>query len=199
MKVQTSWDEILQDIKNRGVENVELFVTDGLAGIKDVIFKNFPSTKFQRCWTHISRNISTKVKPSDNFEIIQDLKLIYNQTDEEQAIQKFNSFLNKWNKKYPNITRGLLKIADDLFAFYSFPYAIRKSIYTTNLIEALNSQIKRQLKGKKQFSTVEAAEKILVAMFEEYNFKNSQYKHCKIKRWHSTKGKVELSSFWFLL
>ncbi|MFV8515726.1 transposase, partial [Mycoplasma sp. Z244B] len=93
----------------------------------------------------------------------------------------FNSFLNKWNKKYPNITRGLLKIADDLFTFYSFPYAIRKSIYTTNLIEALNSQIKRQLKGKKQFSTVEAAEKILVAMFEEYNFKNSQYKHCGFK------------------
>ncbi|MFV8483840.1 transposase, partial [Mycoplasma sp. Z473B] len=57
----------------------------------------------------------------------------------------------------------------------------RKSIYTTNLIEALNSQIKRQLKGKKQFSTVEAAEKILVAMFEEYNFKNSQYKHCGFK------------------
>ncbi|MHA0272669.1 transposase [Mycoplasma sp. 48589B] len=78
---------------------------------------------------------------------------------------------------YPSIVRNLLSIGDDLFSFYAFPYEIRKSLYTTNLIEAFNSYIKKQLKGKKQFSTVNSAEKILIAIIDSYNARNSSRRH----------------------
>ncbi|WP_416756529.1 IS256 family transposase [Mycoplasma aquilae ATCC BAA-1896] len=176
-----NYGDILEDIKNRGVEKVDIFITDGLAGIKDVIHRHFPEAYYQRCWVHIQRNIHSKVKRAHITEITQDIKLIYNQTDEDMAIKKFNEFLNKWKNIYPSIVRNLLSIGDDLFSFYAFPYEIRKSLYTTNLIEAFNSYIKKQLKGKKQFSTVNSAEKILITIIDSYNAKNSSRRHMGFK------------------
>ncbi|WLP85644.1 IS256 family transposase [Mycoplasma seminis] len=171
------WDEILQDLKNRGVQEVGIFVTDGLQGLKDTVHNNFPNSKYQRCWVHIQRNVFAKVHNRDKFEIANDLKMIYSQIKKEEAIKEYQFFLEKWESKYPRVTQALINIEDDLFSFFDFRLSIRRTIYTTNIIESLNSEIKSSMKNKRQFNSITSLEKFLVTIFENYNKKGMLRTH----------------------
>ncbi|MDD3810630.1 MAG: transposase, partial [Erysipelotrichaceae bacterium] len=84
--------------------------------------------------------------------------------------------ISKWGKKYPKVAKSLEENSN-LFTFYLFPESVRKSIYTTNLIEGFNKQLKRKIKAKEQFPNEEAAEKYIVSQFEQYNQKFMNHTH----------------------
>ncbi len=166
----TIWQELLEDFKQRGIEEVALFCTDGLSGVEAVIEDTFPMARIQRCIVHVSRNIVSKVRVKDRSEIAKDFKVVYNSNDAETAQSELESFIDKWGKKYPRVAKSL-ENNSNLFTFYLYPASVRRSIYTTNLIEGYNKQLKRKIKTKEQFPNEQAAEKYIVSQFEQYNQK----------------------------
>lgn len=163
------WKEILQDLKDRGLEEVLLVVTDGLSGIDDTIHSVYPNAQFQQCCVHVSRNIAHKVRVKDRKEICDDFKTIYQATSKEVAIDQIAFLVDKWKKKYPRVVKLLMNPA--ILTFYNFPPAIRRTIYSTNLIEGFNKQLKKYTKRKEQFPNEESLERFLVSQFNQYNQK----------------------------
>ncbi|MFC4696601.1 IS256 family transposase [Enterococcus aquimarinus] len=163
------WKEILQDLKKRGLEKVLLVVTDGLSGINDSIYNVYPNAQFQQCCVHVSRNIAHKVRVSDRREICNDFKSVYQSRSKEEAMDQISFMMEKWKKQYPRVIKLLMNPA--ILTFYNFPPSIRRTIYSTNLIEGFNKQLKKYTKRKEQFPNEESLERFLVSQFNNYNQK----------------------------
>ena len=164
------WNEILEDLVARGVKDVLLFVTDGLKGMADTIHQVFPKASYQHCCVHVSRNIASKVRVSDRKEICDDFKALYQADSKEAALEARDAFAAKWRASYPKVAQSILE-NDHLLTFYDFPAAIRRSLYSTNLIESFNKQVKKYSRRKEQFQNEESMDRFLVSLFENYNQK----------------------------
>ena len=142
--------EMLLDLKGRGLSEVLLFVSEGLIGLRDACLEKYPNAKHQSCWAHISRRIGHLVRAKDNSIVLGDLKEVYQSETKETALSQIEIFKDKCRSHYPKAIRVL----DDnptLTSFYDFPQPIQRSLYTTNPIECLNNQLKRQTKKIEQF------------------------------------------------
>ncbi|MGL4973435.1 MAG: IS256 family transposase [Culicoidibacterales bacterium] len=170
------WKELFVSIKERGVEEVLLFIADGLTGLANQISEVYPESKFQTCCVHVSRNIASKVRISDRNEVCEDFKKVYTNTSKCSAQIAIDTFIHKWEKKYPRVTANLAANSH-LITFYDFPESIWRSIYSTNLIEGFNKQLKRFTKRKEQFPNENSLDRFLVSQFEAYNFKFSTTCH----------------------
>lgn len=163
------WKEVLQDLRKRGLEEVLLVVTDGLSCIEESIHSVYPNAQFQQCCVHVSRNIAHKVRVRDRKEICEDFKLVYQANSKEEALDHIDFMIRKWKKQYPRVVNLLLNPA--LLTFYNFPHAIRRTIYSTNLIEGFNKQLKRYTRRKEQFPNEESLERFFISQFNQYNQK----------------------------
>ena len=128
------WTELLQSMKSHGLEQVELFLSDGVVGMKQALVEAYPKAHFQRCLVHVMRNICAKVR-----------------VDDREAVM--NDFYAKWGKLYSHVVRNLKAIEADMLVFYNYPKQIRPSIYSTNMIESFNNIVKRKAKPKAEFPT----------------------------------------------
>lgn len=163
------WKEVLQDLRKRGLEEVLLVVTDGLSCIEESIHSVYPNAQFQQCCVHVSRNIAHKVRVRGRKEICEDFKLVYQANSKEEALDHIDFMIRKWKKQYPRVVNLLLNPA--LLTFYNFPHAIRRTIYSTNLIEGFNKQLKRYTRRKEQFPNEESLERFFISQFNQYNQK----------------------------
>ncbi|EOE6405951.1 IS256 family transposase [Enterococcus hirae] len=163
------WKEVLQDLKNRGLEEVLLVVTDGLSDIEESIHSVYLNAQFQQCCVHVSRNIAHKVRIRDRKEICEEFKAVYQATSKEEALAQVDFMVKKWGKQYPRVVNLLLNPA--IVTFYNFPPTIRRTIYSTNLIEGFNKQLKRYTRRKEQFPNEDSLERFLVSQFNQYNQK----------------------------
>ena len=159
-----NWQELLEELKERGVEDVLLFISDGLKGMADAILSVFPKAKYQTCLVHVARNLSHKVRQA----VCDDFKRVYKADCLESGREALDTFCSEWQKSYPKVVKSL-KENQHLLTFYSFQKDIRRSIYSTNLIESFNKQIKKYTKRKEQFPNEEVMEHFLVSQFEDYN------------------------------
>ncbi|MBZ2119138.1 IS256 family transposase, partial [Streptococcus infantis] len=171
-----SWSDLLDRLHSQGLEQVSLVVTDGFKGLDQVVSQAYPLAKQQRCLIHISRNLASKVKQSDRALIVEQFKTIYRSASLEEGKQVLEAFITEWKATYPKVM-AQLELTENLLTFYRFPHQIWTSIYSTNLIESLNKEIKRQSKKKVLFPNEEALDRYLVTLFEDYNFKHSQRIH----------------------
>jgi len=170
----TLWEEVLMNLKSRGVEQVLLGVMDGLPGLTDSFLKVYPKADVQRCVVHKVRNTLHKVKKKHTDEIVTDLKKIYKAPSREYAEQALNDLSSKWDRIYPHLAQSWFEDKDELFAFYKYPDSIQKSIYTTNWIERANKEIRKRLKTMNSLPNEKAAEKILYLKIIDYNSKWSE-------------------------
>ncbi|HHF7037648.1 TPA: IS256 family transposase [Streptococcus mutans] len=168
-----SWSTLLDKLQNQGIQQVSLVVTDGFKGLEQIISQAYPLAKQQFILVEIWL---VKVKQSDRAVILEQFKTIYRAENLEMAVQALVNFVAEWKPKYRKIMESL-ENTDNLLTFYQFPYQIWHSIYSTNLIESLNKEIKRQTKKKVLFPNEEALERYLVTLLEDYNFKQSQRIH----------------------
>ena len=168
------WEEVLMNLKSRGVEQVLLGVMDGLPGLTDSFLKVYPKADVQRCVVHKVRNTLHKVKKKHTDEIVTDLKKIYKAPSREYAEQALNDFSSKWDKLYPRLAQSWFEDKDELFTFYKYPDSIQKSVYTTNWIERANKEIRKRLKTMNSLPNEKAAEKILYLKILDYNSKWSE-------------------------
>lgn len=163
------WSEMLKGFKSRGLEQVELFLSDGVVGMKEAICQSYPKAHFQRCLVHVMRNISAKMRVDDRQKALNEFKQIHTQSNKEMAVQVLHEFYQNWEKAYKNVVRDLRQVEPDLLTFYNYPPAIRASIYSTNMIESFNNRLKRKTKPKTEFPTEQSLDTFIGVQAMDYN------------------------------
>ena len=155
------WAGILNDLKNRGVEDILIICSDGLTGITEAITATYPNVDYQRCIVHQIRNSMKFVPYKDRKELSNDLKCVYTAPNEELGYQELIRLDEKWSKKYPTAIKSWVDNWDKLNTFFKFPPELRKIMYTTNAIESLNSRYKALNKKRSVFPTDDALLKVI--------------------------------------
>ena len=133
------WLSVLTELKNRGVKDILIACVDGLKGFPDAINTVYPDTHIQLCIIHMVRNSLKYVSWKDYKAVTADLKKVYQSVTEDAALQALDEFGQKWDDKYPQISKSWLANWSNLNTFFAYPTDIRKAIYTTNAIESLVS------------------------------------------------------------
>ena len=151
------WLSVLTDLKNRGVQDILIACTDNLKGFTSAISGSFPKTITQLCVVHQIRNSMRYVVWKDKKEFVQDLKDVYDTSNLELAEQQFKTFSSKWGMKYKYAVQSWENNWVELTHYFNFPPEIRKIIYTTNVIESLNSGIRKYTRAKNTFPDDNAA------------------------------------------
>lgn len=160
------WLSVLTDIQNRGVKHMLITCVDGLKGFPDAINSTFPDAKIQLCIVHMVRNSLKFVPWKDYKEVVADLKNIYQSVTEQEASLELDNFAEKWDEKYPQISKSWRSHWENLITIFDYPADIRKVIYTTNAIESLNSVIRKSVKTRKVFPNDDAALKVIYLAVE---------------------------------
>ena len=155
------WLGMLNDLKNRGVQDVLFFCVDGLPGFKDAIQAVFPQAQIQRCVIHMLRNSFKYVNYNDLKKFSADFKAVYNAPNESAALSELETIKEKWGKKYPYAISNWENNWEDVSSFFQFSGDIRRIMYTTNIIEGLNRQYRKVTKTKSVFPSDTALEKML--------------------------------------
>jgi transposase-like protein len=155
------WMGVLNELKNRGVEDILIACMDGLSGFPEAVRAVYPNTRVQLCIVHMVRNSTKFVSYKDLKKICADLKAIYSSPAEEAGREALENFGKIWNQKYPMIYQSWDSHWSDLCGFFKYPPEIRKAIYTTNAIESLNYQLRKVTKNRSTFPNDDAIFKIL--------------------------------------
>jgi len=155
------WARVLENIRDRGVKDVFFFCVDGLNGFSEAIASIFPVAITQRCIVHMVRTSLKFVSWKDYKAVCQDLRAVYTQDSPEAAMEKLQEFKENWQAKYPEIAAKWEANWAELSPFFDHPEAIRRAIYTTNVVEALHRTLRKATKTKGAFISESALEKQL--------------------------------------
>jgi len=155
------WTGILNELKNRGVQDALIAAVDGLTGFPEAVNAVFPETEVQLCMVHMVRNSVKYVPYKDRKAVTADLKEIYLAPSADAAESALDRFAEKWDQKYPTISRSWRNRWNEVIPFMKFSPEIRRAIYTTNAIESLNYTLQRNLKTRQSFPNDEAAMKLI--------------------------------------
>ncbi|SDT15123.1 Transposase (or an inactivated derivative) [Paenibacillaceae bacterium GAS479] len=155
------WLNVLNDLKNRGVQDILITCVDNLNGFTQAISACYPQTEIQKCIIHQIRNSTRFVSYKDIKKVTADLKPIYRAVNEDMALLELDRFEETWGTKYPLIVKSWRNNWDELATFFKYPAEIRKIIYTTNIIESYHRQLRKVTKGKSIFPTDDSLLKML--------------------------------------
>ena len=161
------WLSVLTELKNRGLEDILIACVDGLKGFPDAIAAEYPHTQVQLCIVHMVRNSLRFVPWKDYKAVTADLKLVYQSATEKEALRELAAFGERWDSKYPQISRSWNSHWDNLRTLFEYPPEIRKVIYTTNAIESLNSVIRKATKRRKLFPSDDSAMKVVYLAIDQ--------------------------------
>lgn len=185
----TEWGRCLQDIKNRGVEDIFHICSDGLPGLKEVLQDAFPLSSIQRCVVHKMRNCMRLVDEKDSRQVIRQLKEVYTAVNEAQARQRLEDFAQAWQGKYDCIVQLWEKDWNELMACMNLGVRLRKITYTTNAIENLNREIRRVTKTKGGWPSEKS---LLIQLFLSLDRKKKSWNK-KIRGWASIQRELILT------
>ncbi len=155
------WLRVMNEIKNRGVNDVFIAVVDGLKGFPEAINAVFPDTQVQTCIVHMIRNSLNYVGWKERKAVAADLKEVYRASTADDASLRLDELEEKWGGKFPPIAKSWRNNWEHVIPFFAYPEDIRKIIYTTNAIESLNMSLRKIIKNRGHFPNDEAATKLL--------------------------------------
>src|SRR6202167_1329045 len=171
------WMQVLTDLKQRGVQDILIACVDGLKGFPEAIEATFPATTIQTCIVHLIRH-SLKYVPRKHYEqVTKDLRPIYTAIDADAALLALEAFDEKWGEQLPVIGKAWRSAWEHVTPFLAFEPEVRRVIYTTNAIEALNRQLRKAIKTKGHFPTEDAARKLVSIAIQN-----------AVPQWTSTRG-----------
>ena len=156
-----SWLSVLTELKNRGVEDILIAAIDGLKGFGEAIESVLPKTRVQLCIVHLVRGSLRFVAWKQRKAVARDLRTIYRAVSLEAAETALEAFSERWDERFPMISRKWRANWANLTPLFDYPPEIRKVMYTTNAIEALNAQLTKVTKKRGAFPTPEAVRKVL--------------------------------------
>lgn len=182
------WLGILNELKNRGVEDILILCADGLSGMKEAIQTAFPTTEYQRCIVHQVRNTLKYVADKDKKKFAADLKTIYHSPSEITAHEKMLEITEKWDFHYPNAMKSWSTNWDVISPIFKFSSEVRKVLYTTNAIESLNSTYRRLNRSRSVFPSDTALLKALYLSTYEATKKWSM----PVRNWGKVYGELSI-------
>ena len=156
------WLRVMNELKNRGVGDILIAVVDGLKGFPDAITAVFPDTVVQTCIVHLIRHSLEFVSWKDRKTVVPALRAIYRAKDAEAGMKALEAFeVGQWGQRYPAIAQSWRRSWQHVVPFFAFPESVRRIVYTTNAIEALNSKLRRAVRTRGRFPNDDAAMKLL--------------------------------------
>lgn len=165
------WLTVLNELKNRGVEDILICSVDNLTGFSEAITACYPETEIQKCIVHQIRNSVRYVSYKDTKKLLANLKPVYTAASEDAALQALDDFEKIWGTKYPLVVQSWRRNWGEIATFFKYPPEIRKLIYTTNMIESYHRQLRKVTKGKAVFPTDEALLKMLYLVTQDVMLK----------------------------
>lgn len=182
------WLSVLNDLKNRGLEDIFIASVDGLKGFPDAIEAVYPQTQVQLCIVHMVRNSLKYVSWKQRKEMATDLKTIYRASTVEQAWSNLELFAEKWDKTHPRVSKSWQDNWSNLSTYFNYPQDIRRVIYTTNAIESLNMSLRKVTKNRGSFPSDEAVFKILYLALKNASKKWTM----PIQNWHAAMNQFSI-------
>ena len=182
------WLSICNDLKNRGVKKILIACMDGLKGLPQVIKTVFPTVDIQTCIVHQIRNSIKYIASKDKKAFMKDLKEVYKATTEELALAQLDSLKEKWGSNYGMVIDSWYNNWNNLDTFFKFSPQIRKLIYTTNVLEGFNRQVRKFTKVRTIFPTDESLNKCVYLATMEIMEKWTQ----PIHNWGTTLAELSL-------
>ena len=182
------WLSVLNGLKNRGVKDILVLCADGLSGIKEAIEAAYPLTEYQRCIVHMVRNTLLHVSEKHKKAFASDLKTIYHAPDEASGHANMLEVKASWDKIYPNAMRRWSENWDVICPIFKYSEKVRRTLYTTNAIESLNSQYRRINAGRPVFPSEDALKKALFLATRNITQKWSS----KIRDWGQIFGELSI-------
>lgn len=156
------WLRVMNELKNRGIEDILIAIVDGLKGFPEAITAVFPQTQVQTCIVHLIRNSLDFVSYKDRRAVAAELKTVYRAKDADAGMAALEAFdASDWGQKYPAIAMSWRRNWQAVIPFFAFADDVRRIIYTTNAIEALNSKLRRAVRTRGHFPNDESAMKLL--------------------------------------
>jgi putative transposase len=161
------WSCLLQDLRTRGVTEVDLIVTDGHDGLLAAVAALFPTTLRQRCLVHKQRNIMNAIPKREHQEVTTELTGIWKQEKQEDALLNLAAFKAKYQKRYPEAIRSLCEDEEHMLTFYAFPPVMHRYIRSTNAIESLFSNVRQRTDQIDVFTTETSCVTIVWAVMQD--------------------------------
>jgi len=161
------WSALLQELRRRGVKEIDLIVTDGHEGLLAAIADLFPATLRQRCLVHKQRNLMSAIPKREQQEVMTELKGIWSCEKKEEALLNLAAFKAKYQKRYPEAIRSLREDEEHLLTFYAFPQVMHRYIRSTNAIESLFSNVRRRTDQMDAFTTETSCLTIVWAVIQD--------------------------------
>jgi putative transposase len=156
------WLRVMNELKNRGIEDILIAIVDGLKGFPDAITAIFPQAQVQTCIVHLIRNSLDFVSYKDRRAVAAELKTVYRAKNADAGLAALEAFdASDWGRKYPAIAMSWRRNWPAVIPFFAFADEVRRIIYTTNAIEALNSKLRRAVRTRGHFPNDESAMKLL--------------------------------------
>ena len=155
------WLTILSELRQRGVEDILVICADGLTGMPEAVEAAYPQAIFQTCIVHLIRSSTRFVPWNDRKAVCRDLRTVYTADTADSAALALDEFEATWGSRFPMIANAWRNRWGEITPFLAFPQEIRRSIYTTNAIEALNRQLRKTLKTRGHMPNEQAALKLL--------------------------------------
>ena len=182
------WLSICNDLKNRGVKKILIACMDGLKGFPQAIKTVFPTVDIQTCIVHQIRNSIKYIASKDKKAFMKDLKEVYKATTEELALAQLDNLKEKWGSNYGMVIDSWYNNWNNLDTFFKFSPQIRKLIYTTNVLEGFNRQVRKFTKVRTIFPTDESLNKCVYLATMEIMEKWTQ----PIHNWGTTLAELSL-------
>jgi putative transposase len=180
------WANICNDLRNRGVTDILIACRDNLSGFSSAIAATFPKTEQQLCIIHQIRNSTKYVSYKDLKPVMADLKLIYGAPTLDDAEYRLAEFAEKWDSKYPQISKSWSENWIELSTYFKYPQEVRTLIYTTNAVEGFHRMLRKYTKTKTIYPTDEAVRKSVYLSIQEITKKWSM----PIRNWGTIIGQL---------
>ncbi|QEJ98722.1 IS256 family transposase [Treponema phagedenis] len=182
------WLMVLNQLKDRGLEDVLIFSTDNLTGFTQAIEAVYPKAEIQKCIIHQIRSSTKYVSYKDIKELMNDLKTVYKAPTEEIALIQLDEFEEKWGNKYPTCVDSWRRNWAELSTYFKYPQEMRTLIYTTNSMENFNRQLRKVTKNKSIFPSDYALQKSLYLAMIDASEKWTQ----RIRGWDKIKSQLSI-------
>jgi putative transposase len=161
------WLAVMNELRNRGVEDILIFAVDNLTGISEAIEAAYPQAEIQKCIVHQIRNSLRFVPWKERKIVAADLRKIYTAATEEQGAKELDEFSHTWDEKYPYISKSWKSNWAELSTFFKYSPEIRKMIYTTNAIESFHRSLRKVTKNRSIFPSEDSCLKLMYLAIQD--------------------------------
>ena len=166
------WHHVLVELQGRGVEHMLMVCADGLTGLPDAVEAVYPKAQFSPCVVHLVRSSTKRVRHTDRKALCKDLRAIYKAATYEQAELALETLQERWDSRYPALTRLWKGYLPRLAHLFDYTPALRTLVYTTNPIENVHRQFRKVSKNRALFPNVASAKRLFTLVARRVHDKN---------------------------